>query len=245
MKQVKIGTRVNRLGISRVQVGDGMVSRAILLDDNPQVKFVAYDETLKKKVEVDQDMCIKYGLRPATTFYYLVAKLNTDLQGNVIGDKFTVEYLQLSENLNNQFSDLVAEQGIPTSLHLSKVKKTGEGGRDYSYIKVVPSNRDFSDNPLLLKKIEEFKSNKDFIDKCWMMIDAETSITKQQYEALLGSNSAETLPSVETPSRPQVTSDVTHQPQRQLPQSESSSNDFGGSNDFSDISTDFEDLNDF
>ena len=187
MQRVQIGTRVKRLGINRLSIGEGMVGRALLLDPNPQMKYIAYDEANKKRVEVDQDMVLKYGLRPSTTFYYLVAKLNTDLNGNVIGDKFTIEYLQLSENLNNELSDLIAEQGMLKSLQLTKVKKTGEQGRDYSYIKAIPSQKDFSENQLLWNNINKVKSNQEFIDKCWQLIDADTSLNKVQYENFLQS----------------------------------------------------------
>lgn len=191
MKKVKIGTRVNRLGINRLQVGEGCICRALLLDPDPQVKYIAYDEARKRRVEVDQDMCIKYGLRPMTTFYYLVAKLNTDQQGHVIGDKFVVEYLQLSENLNNELADLIEEQGMPKSFQLTKVKKVGEGGRDYSYVKPIPSQKDFNENKSLWAKINELRNNSEFIAKAWQMIDMDTSMTKTQYLELLASENGQ------------------------------------------------------
>lgn len=191
MQKVKLGTKVNRLGINRLNVGEGTVCRAILLDPDPQVKYVAYDDIRKRRVEVDQDMVLKYGLRPMTTFYYLVAKLNTDQTGNVIGDKFTVEYLQLSENLNNEFADLIEEQGFPKSIQLTKVKKVGDGGKDYSYVKPIPSQKAFEENKSLWTKINELRKNKEFVNKCWQMIDMDTSMSKKQYIELLASENGQ------------------------------------------------------
>lgn len=188
MERVPIGTKVKRLGIPRLSVGEGATCRAILLEQDPQMKHIAYDDARKVRVEVDQDMCIKYGLRPSPTFFYLVAKLNTDLNGDVIGDKFTVEYLQLSENLNNELAAQIAEQGVPKSLHLTKVKKQADG-KDFSYIKVVPSAQGFEDNKSLWDKINKLRANKEFIDTCWKFIDADTSKTKEQYIALLNAAS--------------------------------------------------------
>lgn len=204
MQRVKLGTKVNRLGINRLNVGEGTVCRAILLDADPQVKYIAYDEVRKRRVEVDQDMVLKYGLRPMTTFYYLVAKLNTDQGGNVIGDKFTVEYLQLSENLNNEFADLIEEQGFPKSIQLTKIKKTGENGRDYSYIKPIPSQKAFEENKSLWSKINELRKNKEFIGTCWQMIDMDTSMSKNQYIELLNAEAGQVQNALASPKTQQA-----------------------------------------
>lgn len=244
MEKVSIGTKVSRLGIPRLSVGEGFTCRAILIDQDPRMKHIAYDNARKCRVEVDQDMCIRFKLRPAPTFFYLVAKLNTDLNGNVIGDKFTVEYLQLSENLNNEFSDNILEQGIPKSLQLTKVKKSGEGGKDYSYVKVVPSQRGFEDNVSLWEKINQLRNNEDFINAAWAMIDADTSLNKQQYIELVsqGGDSQQAQGTRQLENRQanqrQLESKATAQhPHREsvMPQAPSTfaqDNDFGHANDF-------------
>lgn len=201
MEKVALGTKVKRLGIQRLLVSEGAKCRAILLDNDPRMKHIAYDESRKVRVEVDQDMCIEYGLNPSPTFYYLVAKLNTDLNGNVIGDQFTVEYLQLSESLNNKFAEQVSEMGMPKSLSLTKVKKSGDNGRDFSYIETTPSAKSLvDDNPSLKAKINELKSNQEFIANCWKMIDASTSITKERYiEMLHSDNSQSNIQQIQAP----------------------------------------------
>lgn len=236
MRSVQIGTRVKPLGIQRLSVGEGQKCRAVLIDPNPQMKYVAYDENVKRRVEVDQDMVIKYGLRASATFYYLVAKLNTDLNGNVIGDQFVVEYLQLSENLNNEFSENLMEQGgVVKSLSLKYVKKTGANGRDFSYIK--PTVSAWEPEGSLADKINQLRSNPDFISKCWMMVDADTSITKEAYEKLLAGGTTPQQPARQIPpaqaARPALSaSQPTSSPMPQVPDNFAEVNDFGGGDDF-------------
>ena len=43
--------------------------RAVLLDPNPRFTYIAYDETIRKRVKVNQDMVIKYGLSPIPTIF--------------------------------------------------------------------------------------------------------------------------------------------------------------------------------
>lgn len=231
MEKVLLGSRVNRLGISRVSVAEGSKCRVVLLDRDPRMKHVSYDEELKRSVEVDQDMCIQYGLRPYPTFYYLIAKLNTDLQGRVIGDQFTVEYLQLSENLNNELADAIQEQGIPKSLSLTKVKKTGEGGRDFSYIKVTPSANDpLAENQSLATKITDLRNNSEFLESCWKMIDAATTISKEKYLELKGLENNQSKP--ESAKKPEITFESSAP--KEIP-----GDDFSAVNDFGDGDDDF------
>lgn len=242
MQQVPIGTRVKPLGIQRLSCAEGSKCRAVLLDPNPQVKYIAYDEERKRRVEVTQDLLIKYGLRAQTTFFYLVAKLNTDLNGEVHGDQFTVEYLQLSENLNNQFSDAITEMGEFKSIALEKVKKTANG-KDFSYVQAKPSNRfDPASIPSLQQKLTELRNKQGFIASCWQLIDATTSITADAYEKLLTdekkgnqpalpTNGGHQLPAQETRNLPaggQAGSPMPQAPASAFPES----NDFGAGDDF-------------
>jgi hypothetical protein len=223
MEKVALGTKVNRLGIQRLSCAVGATCRAILLDKEACMKHVAYDESIGRTVEVDQDMVLKLGLRPYPTFYYLVAKLNTDLNGNVVGDQFTVEYIQLSENLNNEFADALREfRGVPASLALTKVKKVGDNGKDFSHIKVTASNLDpLEDNPKLAEKINQLRADGNFIDQCWKMIDATTSITKEKYFELLAAKGNE-----KQQGQSQLSAQVSSAP-KSLP-----GNDFAETNDF-------------
>lgn len=187
MQRVKLGTKVKPLGINRLDVAEGYKCRAVLIDPDPVVKFIGWSEELKRKVELNQDLVIKYGFRPMTTYYYLVAKLNTDMNSNIVNDQFTVEYLQLSENVNNEFIDSLNEMPNFTSLSLSKVKKVAEG-RDYSYIKVIPSSVTIPQG--ILDQIEQIRSTEGAVESMWKLIDAQTSITPEQFERLLADPNA-------------------------------------------------------
>lgn len=190
MQSVPLGTRVKPMGISRVSVADGCVRRAILLDNNPQFKYVAWDDNIKRRVEVDQDLVVNYGLSPSTTFYYLVAMLNTDMTGNVVNDQFTVEFLQLSENQNNDFGTALAEMGTFNSIHLSKVVKKGDGGKDFSYVQAKPSNYTVDHISGLMDKIRALQSDQAAIASLWQFVDVATSISKEQYLKLMAEKDA-------------------------------------------------------
>ena len=189
MQKVKLGTKVKPLGISRLNCAVGVKCRAILIDEDPRVKYMAYDERIRKNVEVDQELVVQFGLRPYTAYFYLVAKLNTDMNGRVVGDQFEIEYLQLSENLNNDFSDLVCEMGDFNSLAITKVSKKTEKG-DFSYLNVKPSTyRELPDE--VIARIEELRSNEEAIESMWAMVDYTTSITKETYLTMIQEMSGE------------------------------------------------------
>lgn len=185
MERVKIGTRVADLGIQKVNVADGTKARVVLIDADPQMKYIAYDNVVKRRVEVNQDLLIKYNLKPTATFFYLIARLNTDMKGNVVDDDFSIEYLQLTNNVNVEFADAVAENPNFTSVVLSKVSKKGDGGKDFSYTKATPSNYVVSEG--IQNKIEVLRKNPEAIDALWKMIDRATSITADEYEKLVNS----------------------------------------------------------
>ena len=188
MLQVKIGTKVNPIGISRVNLADGSKCRAILVDPNPRVKYLAWDDRIKRRVEVNQEAVIKYNLRPYTNFYYLVAKLNTDMNSNIVSDDFVIEYLALSENVNNEFSDAINESGAFTSLLLSKVTKKSKN-TDFSYVKPIPSNIELPAS--LTQKLAQI--DKQSIETMWAFVDRDTSMTFADYEEMI-----KTLPESES-----------------------------------------------
>lgn len=204
MQKVKLGTRVQNLGINRSEVADNVVARAVLIDPDPRVKYIGWDAVRKRAVEVDQDMIIKFGFKPMTRYYYLIARLNTDMMGKVVGDQFQVEYLQLSDSQNNDFALAINEMGNFKSLVLQKVKKMGPDNKDFSYLKVTPSNQDA--NPETIRAIETMRQQASAIDAMWKLIDASTSLSKVEYYRLLQeeskSNIAPTQEAISAPSAP-------------------------------------------
>lgn len=233
MEKIKIGTKVAPLGINRLVCADNVKSRAILLDPDPRIKYIAYDQDKKRKVEVNQELVIKYGLRPYTAIFYLVARLNTDMRGEVVGDQVTIEYLQLSENLNNEFSDLVMEMGNFNSLAITKVTKKGPNNQDFSHLNVKPSQYEVS--PELTKKINDLKSNKEAIETMWKLVDRATSITAEEYEKLQVADNVNQIASPTSQPAKQIESTPKALPASQASESFESSNDFGGDDDFGDF----------
>lgn len=234
MQQVPLGQKVKALGINRSNVADGQTGRAVLIDPNPRFKYIAFDDKLKRRVEVNQDMVIKYGLSPITYYFYLIARLNTDLNGNVVGTKMVVEYLQLSENVNNEFADSVRALKGFSQLILNKVAKKGNDGRDFGYIKPIPSQEDL--DPEIIQNIEKLRAEPGAIDAMWMLVDRASSITPEEYVELKENpaqiqGGQQNYRQVAAPSRPQIDA-----PTNPVPQAvEGFGADFGGAEDFNDM----------
>lgn len=177
MERVAFGTRVRSISIPRVQVAAGMRARAVILDPDPVVKQIAYDDVNKMRVEVTQEQCIASGLTPRANFYMLVARLNTDMKGNIVDSDISVEYLQMSERVYNEFVDTAQEFGSFESVLM--VSQTSNGQSQFAYTKPTPSNIQLSQE--LAEKIEKLKSTAGFIDGCWQLVDQATSMTYERY----------------------------------------------------------------
>jgi hypothetical protein len=231
MQKIKLGTKVQNLGINRAEVAENVLARAVLIDPDPCVKFLGWDDKRKRAVEVDQDMIIKYGFRPMTRYYYLVARLNTDMTGTIIGDKFQIEYIQMSDNQNSDFATAVNEMGNFKTLAIQKVKKAGPAGKDFSYLKITPSNQEAPAG--VLEAIEKMRTQPQAIDAMWKIIDSSTSLTKAQYVQLLAeeSGAAQAAPQIQSgaQARPQIGFVAAPEP-NEIP-----GNDFGKGDDFSDM----------
>lgn len=230
MEKVAIGTRVRPLGIQRLNVADGARCRVVLLDEDPRMKYIAWDDERKKRVEVDQNLVIRYGLRPMTNFYYLVAKLNTDMNGNVVGDQFVIEYLQLSENLNNDLADAISENPNFTSFMLTKVAKKGPDGQDFSHIKVTPSS--YKIDGRLLENLNKLRAETEAIETMWSMIDRATSMTAAEYIKLREGDDTAQIAAPAAAQPKQVAAPVDRAPMPSAP--ENFTETFASGDDFSD-----------
>lgn len=115
---------------------------------------------------------------------------------------------------------------------MTKVKKSVEG-KDFSYIKTTPSNMDpCVADKLLAKKIADVRENEEFINTCWKMIDADTSINRHQYELLLAQNNgANALPAQKSVA--QIAQSTTAPAMMQAPDDFAAQNDFGIDDEFS------------
>lgn len=186
MQRIQLGDRVRSLSIPRTQVANGTKGRAVIIDPNPVVKQIAYDAVHKRRVEVDQEACIKYKLTPRANFFMLIGRLNTDMKGNVVDEDFQIEYLQMSETVYNEFADEAQEQGHFDVLLLTK-KSRGENDQ-YGWVKPTASHQEIPQG--ILDKVEQMRNTPGLIDGIWQMIDQETSLTLEQYEEFLQNEEA-------------------------------------------------------
>lgn len=172
--------------INRSNVAEGFPGRAVLLGENCVfAKAQAYDDRIKRSIEVDQEAILKYRFDKVLTYYYiLIARLNTDNRGNVVSDDVVIEYLRLSEKQWDDLTISMNEMGSFTSLLLTKVKKTGDDGRDFSYVEVKLSN--YKEIPAAVSaKVEQIVQTENFVNSIWGMVDAATTITVEMYEQKL------------------------------------------------------------
>lgn len=172
--------------INRSNVAEGFPGRAVLLGENCVfAKAQAYDDRIKRSIEVDQEAILKYRFDKVLTYYYiLIARLNTDNRGNVVSDDVVIEYLRLSEKQWDDLTISMNEMGSFTSLLLTKIKKTGDDGKDFSYVEVKLSN--YKEIPqAVFAKVEQMVQTENFVNSIWGMVDAATTITVDMYEQKL------------------------------------------------------------
>lgn len=242
MQQISLGQRVRAISIPRTQVANGVKGRAIIIDPNPRVKQIAYDAERRRRVEVDQDACIKYHLTARVTYFLLIGRLNTDMKGNVVDSDMQVEYLSMSESTYNKFADSAVEMGDFSGLLL---KKESRGDNDqYGFVLPTPSNAKIPQE--IYDKVEKMRNTPGVVESIWQLIDQDTSLSLEQYEKLLESeeqqpnNSHMITGSVPQPrarlAAPQQSTPQLSQPQNtQEVQAKEVKDDFSG-DDFGDFS---------
>lgn len=184
MEKIKIGQTAKKFGIPRCTCADGAKCRVALIDPDCVTKWIAYDEIARCYVEVTQEISQKYGLKPKPIYLFMVAKLNTDLQGRIVGNQFSVEYLQLPGKTYEEFADTVTENPNFSTILLSKVKQKGDDGKDFSYLRATASAATIEDESLLAK-LDELRNNVEFLEGTWAMIDSATSVSPEVYEMRL------------------------------------------------------------
>lgn len=179
MQRSNFYDQVRSCAIRKVSVVPGEPARAVLLDPNPAYKQVAYDPRVKCTVECDQELIIKNQLeRPRLIFLYLVAVLNTDKRGDIVGDNIDIQYLQLSESVNSNFQKVAKNNPGFTSIQINKIEKKAEN-KDMSYLEIIPATLPL--NPGLLANIEQYRQNTELVEGLWSMVDRETSTPMDIY----------------------------------------------------------------
>ena len=184
--RIPLGGRMANPTVNRSNVAEGFPGRAIMLGpDCIYAKALYYDERIKRSVEVDQEAILKYRFDKVLTYYYiLIARLNTDNRSEVVSDDIVLEYLRLSESQYETLCTEINEVGNFTSLILTKIKKVGQDGKDFSYTEVKVSN--YNRIPESAKaKVDKMVATPNFVQNVWEMVDASTSITVEMYEQKL------------------------------------------------------------
>lgn len=184
--RIPLGGRMANPTVNRSNVAEGFPGRAIMLGpDCIYAKALYYDERIKRSVEVDQEAILKYRFDKVLTYYYiLIARLNTDNRSEVVSDDIVLEYLRLSEAQYETLCTEINEVGNFSSLILTKIKKVGQDGKDFSYTEVKVSN--YNRIPESAKaKVDKMVATPNFVQNIWEMVDASTSITVEMYEQKL------------------------------------------------------------
>lgn len=192
LSPVRFGSMVKNVTINRSEVADNCVGKAILLKNDPEYAHIAFDQTNKCAVYVTQDDIIKYGLSPRTYYIFLIARLNTDMMGNVHGDDFVVEYLRLSDNVYQEFvtnAEEIWDSSDDDEIRMIKLKKeTKKGnGADFSYVKPYAMGKREVPSPSLINKIKELR-NSPALDKMWELVDINCAKSIEEYEKILEGN---------------------------------------------------------
>lgn len=170
---IKLGTRVKSATVNRAVVAPNTRGRAVFIDPNPRATYIAYDNAAKAAVYVDQESAIRLGLSPITYYLFLLARLNTDMKGNVVGDDFVVEYLKVSDKVYEEFMDSYNEMEVVRSVVLKlEVKKSQE--QDFSFTKMVPSK-----DPAMDTTLEKIKTLD--VEQLWAMVQANCARSEEEY----------------------------------------------------------------
>lgn len=174
LMSISMGSVVKGASIRRSDVAEGIKGKGVLIDPNPRATYIAYDQDNKVSVFVDQEAVIKHQLTARTYYIFLIARLNTDMKGNIIGDDLTIEYLKLSDDVYLEFADAYEE--LMPNVNTVALKKEAKG--TYSFVKVTPSKDLASD--AVYDKIEGFDLN-----ALWSLVELDLAKSLVQYEAML------------------------------------------------------------
>lgn len=185
---IQFGQTVQKETIDKFDCADGIIVKGVLLNyAQPYARNIAYDEVNRCSVECTGDMAVKYNLNPTPRYFFVLASFATDAYGNILGDKEQrVTYIQMS---NKQYEHFLAASNNLASWHgyvtLTKVKKSGNNGKDFSYIDTTPAD-DNADgfkgvSQALKDRIDSFINNANFSQWVKDRIDRVTGLYEDKY----------------------------------------------------------------
>lgn len=183
--KVPFGQRIEAVQIAKANVVKGFPGRALMLGpDCVMGKALYYDDRVKRTVEVTQDAIIKYHFDNVREYYYIaIARLNTDMQGNIVSNDIKVEYVRLTGDMYNDLCTQLRETPHYTSLLLEKVEKRGDDGKDFSWVKVSLSSVEIPQ--AVAARVQQLVETPGAVDSIMQMLDSQTSITIEEYEKRL------------------------------------------------------------
>jgi hypothetical protein len=178
LQRISLGEVAVTPGINKCTVPENWIARAVLLDESPRMKRIAWDDAAGFKVEIPtQEDAVALRLTPRNVYYLLVARLNTDARGMIITDDFVMEYVEMAENTYKEFIATVEAFGNPgNSLILQKAARNR-----FSYMQIKPANIQLSET--LLQKVNHLKSQANIIDGAWGWIDTNSAKSIPEYQA--------------------------------------------------------------
>ena len=185
---IGFGDTIQKDGIDKFDCAEGTKVKAMFINyQKPYACTMAFDETIKRYVECDKEMVIKYGLNPSPRYVFLVAKLTTDMNGKILGEQEEkVTYLSMS---NKQYEHFVESSynlgGWDGFVTLTKVKQKGNN-TDYSYIDAMPasSNAQGFDqiSQVLMARLNQLATDENLLIGSLRLVNQAMGLNKQQYE---------------------------------------------------------------
>jgi len=216
MQRGTFGQKVQESGILQFDMAVGGISVVVPFTKDILTKDVAFDEQIKRRIEVDDEIrVIKPSLVAKKEIYMLVAKLNTDQSGQIVpSNNFDIEYLKLSVK---KYNEICKQQlAIPnfTSIYVSKEEKKFDNKtiNEFKYT--------LSPTPLpqqVTSRMAEVVNAEGVIDGLFNMIDLATSTPKETYLQLLKDANEQIAigAPTQTQSIPQSTAQIQANPQLQ------------------------------
>lgn len=211
LKRVTFGTSVKPLGINKVSVAPNTNQLFVMVDRNPAFKYIAWDDNIKRTWDIPSDptdpnlALIPKGVlsKARAISMYLVAKLNTDAQLNIIGDNFEVQYLVLNPTNNDKFISATHVNPNYTSISITKEDKKDDKGRDVGQLIITPATLAIPQT--ITAKIAQLVQKEGALDALWEKVDGATSTPVEECLQLAQSKLAEAnqaLPQGQAPQQP-------------------------------------------
>lgn len=192
MRMMMTGDKAPQTGIQKSEIALGAEGRVAVLSPNVMQKNLAFDPVNKLMVDLTQEESFEFRMNTTPYYFLLVARLDTDREGNVISPKISqIEYIRLNaKNYDEYLKSLkvIKKEGKPNILALElagnpgyeslKVTATLESTIEYGYQKLADA-------------IKALRQSKDKIAGMWQMLDMATGMSGDEYRIVLAQKAQE------------------------------------------------------